>query len=43
VVKIGEIQGVQEQFYAISVERKNKNPAVVLICDRAREMLSAIH
>ncbi|MHC4903456.1 MAG: LysR family transcriptional regulator [Planctomycetota bacterium] len=43
VVKIGEIQEVQEQFYAITVERKIKNPAVVLICDRAREMLSAIH
>ena len=43
VVKIGEIQEVQEQFYAITVERKIKNPAVVLICDSAREMLSAIH
>ena len=42
VEMIGETQEVQQQFYAITVERKIKNPAVVLICDRARDMLSAI-
>jgi LysR family transcriptional activator of nhaA len=42
VVVVGEIHEVQEQFYAITAERKIKNPAVVLICESAREMLSAI-
>jgi LysR family transcriptional activator of nhaA len=42
VVPIGEIPEVQEQFYAITVEKKIKNPAVISICDSAREMLSAI-
>ncbi len=42
VTVVGEIQEVQEQFYAITVERKIKNPAVIEICDNAREMLSGI-
>jgi len=33
------MESVQEQFYAISVERKVKHPAVVAIADAAREKL----
>lgn len=36
---IGRMESVQEQFYAISVERKVKHPAVVAIADAAREKL----
>jgi len=32
---------VRERFYAISVERRIKNPAVVAICDTARHELFA--
>ncbi len=39
---VGEIPEVQEQFYAITIERKIKNPAVVVIYDSAREMLARI-
>ena len=42
VEKIGEAHELQEQFYAITVERKIKNPAVALICDSARKMLATI-
>ncbi len=31
----------REQFYAISVERRLKNPAVVAICEAARHELFA--
>jgi LysR family transcriptional activator of nhaA len=38
---IGRIDQVRERFYAISVERRIKNPAVVAICDSARHELFA--
>ncbi len=36
---IGRVDSVRERFYAISVERKVKHPAVVAIADAARERL----
>jgi LysR family transcriptional activator of nhaA len=36
---LGELKGVQERYYAISVERKLKNPAVVAISELARTEL----
>jgi LysR family transcriptional regulator, transcriptional activator of nhaA len=39
VVTIGQIDSVTERFYAISVERKVKHPAVVTICETARTHL----
>jgi len=39
VVVVGRIPEVKERFYAISPERRLRNPAVVLITERARETL----
>jgi LysR family transcriptional regulator, transcriptional activator of nhaA len=39
VVPMGQIDAVAEHFYAISVERKVKHPAVVTICETARTHL----
>jgi LysR family transcriptional activator of nhaA len=36
---VGRIPEVRERFYAISVERRLKNPAVLAICDAARRRL----
>ncbi len=36
---IGRIPTVTERFYAITVERRLKNPAVVAICESARDRL----
>lgn len=36
---IGRVEGVKERFYAISVERKLKHPAVVAISEAARKKL----
>jgi len=36
---VGRIETVRERFYAISVERKVKHPAVVAIAETARDML----
>jgi len=36
---IGEVEGVHETYYAISPDRRLKNPAVVEIIERAREQL----
>jgi LysR family transcriptional activator of nhaA len=36
---LGRTDEVRERFYAISVERRLKNPAVVAICDSARHEL----
>jgi len=36
---IGELPAIKERYYAISVERKLKHPAVVAISDTAREEL----
>lgn len=41
VVTIGRIDSIGERFYAISVERRLKHPAVVAISEAARERLFA--
>ncbi|HVZ85840.1 MAG TPA: transcriptional activator NhaR [Polyangia bacterium] len=40
---IGRSEGVRHQFYALSVERKIKHPAVVAICKSAREDIFGQH
>jgi LysR family transcriptional activator of nhaA len=37
--RVGLLEGVRERYYAISVERKLKHPAVVAISEAARETL----
>jgi LysR family transcriptional activator of nhaA len=39
VQSVGRIEEVRERFYAISVERRLKHPAVVAISERARTLL----
>ena len=34
---VGRSEAVRQQFYAISVERRIKHPAVVAICEAARQ------
>ena len=41
VRRIGRAEGVRERFYAVSVERKLKHPAVVAISESARRSLTA--
>jgi len=36
---IGRTEDIRSRFYAISVERKLKHPAVIAICDSARQQL----
>jgi LysR family transcriptional regulator, transcriptional activator of nhaA len=36
---VGRSEAVRQQFYAISVERKIKHPAVVAICEAARQSI----
>jgi LysR family transcriptional activator of nhaA len=36
---VATLDKVKERFYALSVERKLKHPAVVAICEGARELL----
>ncbi len=36
---VGHLEDVRERFYAISVERKLKHPAVIAICDSAKKEL----
>jgi LysR family transcriptional activator of nhaA len=36
---IGRLPEVRERFYAVSVERRLKHPAVAAICEAAREKL----
>ncbi len=36
---VGRLESVRERFYAISVEKKVKHPAVVAIADEARQKL----
>ncbi len=36
---VGRLDSVRERFYAISVEKKVKNPAVLAITDEARQKL----
>ena len=38
---VGRSEAVRQQFYAISVERKIKHPAVVAICESARQDIFA--
>jgi LysR family transcriptional activator of nhaA len=35
---VGRLGTVRQRFYAITVERKLRNPAVVAICERARAL-----
>jgi len=37
--RIGRTEDVRSRFYAISVEKKLKHPAVIAICDTARQQL----
>jgi LysR family transcriptional regulator, transcriptional activator of nhaA len=39
IQRIGRTEEVRSRFYAISIERKLKHPAVVAICDTARRQL----
>jgi LysR family transcriptional activator of nhaA len=36
VVRLGLVEGVRERYYAISVERRLKHPAIVAITETAR-------
>ncbi len=38
--RIGRTEDVRNRFYAISVERKLKHPAVLAICDTARQLFT---
>lgn len=38
---VGRVQAVRQQFYAISVERKIKHPAVAAVCETARKDIFA--
>ena len=39
--RVGRVESLRQRFYAISAERKIKNPAVVAICEGARRDLFA--
>jgi len=39
--RVGEAEGCIERFFAIAVERRLKHPAVVAICNAARDQLFA--
>jgi len=41
VARVGIAGGARSHFYAISVERRIKHPAVVAICDTARREIFA--
>ncbi len=41
VEKIGQVDEIEEEFYAISVERGISNPVVSMIMESARETLFA--
>jgi LysR family transcriptional regulator, transcriptional activator of nhaA len=41
VQRIGRVEDLRQRFYAISVERKIKNPAVIAICEIARKHIFA--
>ena len=38
---VGRAKDIRQRFYAISVERKIKNPAVAAICEVARSKIFA--
>jgi LysR family transcriptional activator of nhaA len=37
---VGEVEEVREQFYAVTVERRIKHPAVVAVCEEAKQALA---
>lgn len=39
---IGELEGIQERFYAITGDRRIRNPAVAAMCQSARERLGVV-
>ena len=39
VRSLGTIESVRQSFYAITVDRKLKHPAVIAICESARQKL----
>jgi LysR family transcriptional activator of nhaA len=39
VRSLGTIESVRQRFYAITVDRKLKHPAVIAICEAARREL----
>ena len=39
VRSLGTIESVRQRFYAITVDRKLKHPAVIAICEAARRKL----
>jgi LysR family transcriptional activator of nhaA len=41
VGRVGRTEDVRNHFYAITVERRIKNPAVIAICESARRELFA--
>lgn len=41
VVRIATVDAIEEQFYAISIERRLKNPAIIAISEAARQQLFA--
>ena len=41
VTRVGQPKGITERFYAISIERKLKHPAVVMISATARDQVFA--
>ena len=36
VWKVGKVEGVSERFYAITLDRRVRHPAVAATCDSAR-------
>jgi LysR family transcriptional regulator, transcriptional activator of nhaA len=40
VVQVGRLDAVRERYFAVSVERRLKHPAVVAISEAANEMLA---
>ncbi len=39
VEKVGTVESIRERFYAISVERRFKNPAVIALSEKAKTLL----
>jgi LysR family transcriptional activator of nhaA len=35
---VGRLTGIQQRFYAITVDRKLRNPAVIAVSERARRL-----
>jgi LysR family transcriptional activator of nhaA len=38
---VGRVKAIRQRFYAISIERKIKHPAVAAICEVARQHIFA--